>query len=113
MGSAGKTITGLAGLNKELRLAHILLGRREFPDAPAISNVEVLLRHLDGSGLMSGEGNVLVRAARIPDSGTAVLEDMVVTLEKEYSSVNGSVRIELPDFGPGEAYSIHLSQTKK
>jgi hypothetical protein len=113
VGSAGKTITGLAGLNKERRLAHILLGRREFPDAPAISNVEVLLRHLDGSGLMSGEGNVFVRAARIPNSGTAVLEDMVVTLMKEYSSVNGSVRIELPDFGPGEAYSIHLSQTKK
>jgi len=105
----GKAITGIAGINNVLRSAHILLGRREFPDALGFSSVEVWFKNVDVSNLMSREGNVFVRAERIPDSGTASLENIVTTIEKEYPVVNGAVQVELPDFGPGEAYSIHLS----
>ena len=109
----GKSIGGLAGINKELRTAHILLGRREFPDALEVSEVELSLRGLDGSSLTSSEGSVFVRAERIPESGTAALHNMIVTVEKEYPVVNGSVQIELPHFGPGEAYSIHLGHARE
>jgi hypothetical protein len=105
----GKTVTGLAGINKGLRSAQVLLGRRERPGDVGVSSVEVWFKNLDVSSLMSREGTVFVHAERIPDSGTASLENIVTTVEKEYPVVQGAVRIELPDFGAGEAYSIHLS----
>lgn len=104
-----KTLTGIAGIDKSLQSAHVLLGRREFQDSIGFPEVEVVFRNVNLSGLITGQDSVFVRAERIPDSGTAPLDSTIIAIENEYPVVNGEVQVRLLNFGPREAYSIHLS----
>ena len=82
--------------------------RREGVDALPEEPIEVVFRNVDRLSSSLEERAVFVRAERIPDSG--MLDSPLVTIAAAYPVVNNEVRVRLPDFGVGDAYTVVLGR---
>lgn len=67
-----------------------------------------MFRNLDRLNPSLKERAVFVRAERIPDSG--MLDSPQVTIAAPYQVVNNEVRVRLPDFEAGDAYTVVLGR---
>jgi hypothetical protein len=105
---SGFRIAGIAGFDSDLHTGRLILGRRESIHSLSEKSVEVVFRNLDLVSSFLKDGEVFVRAERIPDSGT--LDSPQVTISALYKVINNEVRIRLPDFGAFEAYTVFLGR---
>ncbi len=103
-------IAGIAGANEAVQTARLILGRKEISHGSEGTEVEVVFRNLDLVSYLGEEGKVFVRAARIPDSGTASLEGYEVAMADECLVRDNEVRVRLRDFGAWEAYTVVLGR---
>jgi hypothetical protein len=104
----GSKIAGVAGVDPVRRSAQVLLGRREAPDATELEGIEVIFQNVDHAGYLAKNGEVFVRAERIPDSGTTYLSQTQVTVDQNYPVVDNTIRVSLPHFNAWDAYIIRL-----
>lgn len=103
-------IAGIAGANEAVQTARLILGRREISHGSEGTEVEVVFRNMDLVSYLGEEGKVFVRAARIPNSGTASLEGYEVAMADECLVRDNEVRVRLRDFGAWEAYTVVLGR---
>lgn len=108
VGSSGFKVAGIAGVDSDLKVGRLILGKRESLDSSDDGPVEVVFRNVDRLNSSLKEGEVFVRAERIPDLG--VIDSPLVTIAGMYPVINGEVRVRLQDFGTGEAYTILLGR---
>ena len=108
VGSSGFKVAGIAGVDSDLKVGRLILGRREGVDALPEEPIEVVFRNVDRLSSSLEERAVFVRAERIPDSG--LLDSPQVTIAASYPVVNNEVRVRLPDFGAGDAYMVVLGR---
>ena len=102
-------MAGVAGVDSDLQTGRLILGRRESVHSLSEKSVEVVFRNLDRVSSSFKDGEVFVRAERIPDSGA--LDSPQVTISALYKVINNEVRICLQDFGAFEAYTVVLGRT--
>ena len=76
------------------------------PDMAKCSSHECALRYQSD---LSKDGEVFIRAERIPDAGT--LGGSEVTIAAQYPVVNNEVRLHLPEFGAWDAYTIVIGRS--
>ena len=108
VGSSGFKVAGIAGVDSDLKVGRLILGRREGVDALPEEPIEVVFRNVDRLSPSLKERAVFVRAERIPDSG--MLDSPLVTIAAAYPVVNNEFRVRLPDFGAGDAYTVVLGR---
>lgn len=106
---SGSRMAGVAGVDSDMQTGRLILGRRESVHSLSEKSVEVVFRNLDRVSSSLKDGEVFVRAERIPDSGA--LDSPQVTISALYKVINNEVRIRLPDFGAFEAYTVVLGRT--
>ena len=106
---SGSRIAGIAGVDSALQTGRLLLGRRESRHSPSEESVEVVFRNVDHFFNLSKDGEVFIRAERIPDAGT--LGGPAVTIAAQYPVVNNEVRLHLPEFGAWDAYTIVIGRS--
>jgi Glycosyl hydrolases family 39 len=107
-GSRIVRIAGIAGIDADLQMGRLLLGRRKNLQSLSEESVEVVFRNVDRLNPSLKEREVFIRAERIPDSG--MLDSPQVTIAAPYPVVNNEVRVRLPDFGAGDAYTVVLGR---
>ena len=107
VGSSGFKVAGIAGVDSDLKVSRLILGRRGV-DALPEEPIEVVFRNVDRLSPSLKERAVFVRAERIPDSG--MLDNPQVTIAAPYQVVNNEVRVRLPDFEAGDAYTVVLGR---
>ncbi len=100
-----KEVDGLAGRDLTAKTAHIVLGR----DGGTAGVVMLRCENMRAVGYLMKNGKVHVKAERIPDSGWSALANPTVEVDRDYLVTQGVLSIELPNFGPSDAYSISLS----
>ena len=105
---SGFKVAGIAGVDSDLQTARLILGKRESSDALGEESVDVVFRNVDHLVNLGKNGEVFIRAQRIPDAGT--IEGPEVTIAALYQVKNNEVRLQLPKFKAWDAYTVVLGR---
>lgn len=101
-------IDGIAGYDREKQMANIVIGRYDGGDR---CDVKLICRNLDKAEGLITNGQVYVKAMRIPASQRTALEKPLSIIDKKYYTENdNSITIILPDFGPQAVYAVQISK---
>lgn len=106
--TSGARLAGIGGVDSRLKTGRLLLGRRESIHSSSEESVEVVFRNLDHLVNLGKDGEVFIRAERIPDAGTHDRPE--VTIAAPYPVINNEVRLHLPNFEAWDAYTVVLGR---
>jgi hypothetical protein len=101
----GSTVNGVVGKDDESNTVRAVFGR----DAGGKEPITISFINLDEFPVLAASGKVRVTADHIPDTGYSPLRTPDRTIDAEYPICNGKVNVQLPKFGPSDAYVVRLS----
>lgn len=95
-------VDAVAGYNDSLETIYILLGNHNIF---ASSTVLLRLINLDSIDFLAGKDNLYVRAERIPNTDTEILDQPALILDEEIPVQDGQLKLSV-ELEPGEACTV-------
>ena len=109
---SGEKVDGVAGKDAKAKTVKILLGGTGKKESPGIK-VDLNIANMKSAPFPAKTGKVHVVVERIPASGYDAVTSLTKTIDADYQVKDNQLKIELPDFGPADAYFITLGPVRK